>query len=363
MKRWAFFSLAAIIAVFCLAQSAQAITVGTVPADQIDEAMNNPSGNQDLTLSLSDIAANGSVTSLGTSVISDGSAIHIGNVIYMTNSIGFQKQTVGSATATTIRKGGTFELKERQNNTMVVSNSAKGGKGSFVYNGATKKLTNFSPTVRAITAASLVKGGSALAMIAKNGQGKQKIFLSRASLAKVVEYPLPKYATSCAGIVLSPNTKMAFVGCAFNVPGKPKGQHGYALLAISKGKISEKRTVSNQTVQYAAWLSNTHLITIQAGEDGTSTFLDNTVSANKIASSKTLGSAYFTVINDRSVLAMPFQVIRATADAFWYSYIYFNTDEALTIPDGIFLGLYDRALSADSVLLNDYTFTYFTDMQ
>ena len=45
-----------------------------------------------------------------------------------------------------------------------------------------------------------------------------RLFLSGASLTKIVEHPLPKYATSCAGIVLSPNKKTAFVGCTFNVP-------------------------------------------------------------------------------------------------------------------------------------------------
>lgn len=362
MKRTLILGVAIALGVFGLTHSVQAITVGTVPTDQIEKAVNNPSGNQDLTISLADIVADGTITDLGTTVTSDGSALHIGNTIYITNAKGFQKQTVGATTATTIRSGSTLELKDRQDKTIVVSNSAKGGKGSFVYNSETEKVTHFSPTVRAIKAASLVKSGTFLAMIAKNGEGKQKLFLSGASLTKVAEHPLPKYATSCAGIVLSPNKKTAFVGCTFNVPGKAKGQHGYALLTIANGKITEKRTVNTQTVQYAAWLSNTRLITIQVTTDGMSTVYYNTVSGNKILTATPIGSAYYTDINSQTVLAMPFQIIRAASDTFWYSYMYFAVDD-LSKPAGTFLGLYDIALSADSLLLNDFTFAYFTDMQ
>lgn len=362
MKRTLLLGVATALGVFGIAHSVQAMTIGTVPTDQIEKAVNNPSGDQDFTISLTDIAADGTMTDLGTTVASDGSALHIGSTIYITNAKGFQKQTVGATTATTIRSGSTLELKERQDKTIVVSNSAKGGKGSFVYNSEKGKVTHFSPTIREIKAASLVKNGTFLAMIAKNGAGKQKLFLSGASLTKLVEHPLPKYATSCAGIVLSPNKKTAFVGCSFNVPGKAKGQHGYALLAIANGKITEKRTVDKQTVQYAAWLSNTHLITIQVATDGMSTVSHSTVSGNKILTTTPIGSAYYTDINDQTVLAMPFQIIRAAADKFWYSYMYFDVDD-LTKPAGTFLGLYDIALSADSLLLDDSTFTYFTDMQ
>lgn len=362
MKKRAFSSIAIVIASFLLVQNAYAITVGTVPAGEIGKAINNASANQDLSLSLTDIKADGTKTDLATTVTTDGSAIHSGNAIYVTNSKGFQKQTVGTSTVTTIRSGATFELKERQGTTLVVSNTKKSGKGSFVYTTGTDKITNFSPTVRAITAASLVKDGTFLAMIAKNGDGKQKLFLSGASLAKLKEYPLPKYATSCAGLVLSPNKKMVFAGCAFNVPGKPKGQRGYALLAVKNGKLSEKRTVNNKTVQYAAWLSNTQLITIQSDTSSWFTFTSNTVSANTITGTKTIGSTYYPEINGSTVIAVPFQVIRASAEKFWYAYMYFAIDNT-SVPAGTFLGIYDSAANKDSLLLNDFTFSYFVDMQ
>lgn len=363
MKRTQLFIvITAVLAFVSIGHTVRAITVAAIPTDQIGNAVNNATTKEDLTAPLFDLAANGTLTDLATTATSDGSAIHIGDVIYVTNSQGFQKQTVGASTATTIRSGSALEMKDRMNNKIIVSNSKKSGKGSFVYTATTGAIKNFSPTVREIKAASFAEDGTALAMIAKNGEGKQKVFLSGASLMKVVEHPLPKYATSCSGIVLSPNKKMVFVGCTFNVPNKTKGQRGYAMLAIGKsGKITEKRSVKNQTIQYASWLSDTHLVTVESVSGGYNTFYDNTVGANTIASTKSIGGAYTTEINSQSVFAIPFQVIRNSSTKFWYSYLYVNLSDASLM--GTFLGLYDIAASVDSLLLNDGTFTYFTDMQ
>lgn len=355
-------AIAGALAFFGTSRSVFAITYGTVPSDQVSRAVNNASGNQDLTISLFDVAAGGTVTDLATTVTTDGSAVHVGNALYFTNSTGLYKQLVGATTATTIRSGANFVLKERQNNTLVVSNKATTGKGSFVYNVETGTMKYFSSMVREIKAASLVKGGAAVALLAKNGNGKQKIFLSGGLLANVDEYPLPKYATSCAGIVLSPNKKMLFVGCAYNVPGKTKGRRGYSLLAVdANGTMTEKRTMNDQTVGYATWLSNTRLITIASSTGGYSTLYDNTVGANRIASTATIGSAFTTVIGAHSVLAVPFQIIRNSSTAFWYSYLWIDVNDTTAM--GTFLGVYDVAAPSDQVLLNDATFTYYTDMQ
>ena len=279
----------------------------------------------------------------------------IGTTYYFTNANGLQKQEAASAVTTTVKKGTKLSTAAKQGSIMAISNAAKNGT-SFIYDGAKHKALAFSMSVGTIASASFAKNGSVVALIAKSGSGKSKIFLSQGTVNSLKEFALPKYATTCGVVTLSTDAKQLFVACKFNVPNKPKGQFGFVVMPVSGGKLgNEQRTVDNKEVNSAQWLSASKLITIENDANQNGTLTERVATNGKVLSSLVIGQDLQMTLAGEDAIATPWEIV-ASADknTLYYSFsVYTLTD---TPSYATFIGKYDTSSNVDAILLNDGTY-------
>jgi hypothetical protein len=326
--------------------SAHAVLVGTLDS----ENMNNLLTEKDASVSL--LQANPSeLVDLGVRITTDGNdVLKKKDTYYFTSSAGFQSFIKGDIQTATLKRG-TLRAVTHDGTTIVISKKkTKTQKaGSFLFDAATETYRTFSPTIGEIIDASMIKGGKGIAMIAKNGEGKQKLFVATSNVAKPKEYPLPQYATSCTTVSFSPDAKYLHVGCTFNIPKQPKGQKGSVLVTIGKGAMKpQRRTVENVTLVQTRWLSATKLVTLEQATTNTHMYA-NTVSGGRVTSKQSFGSMTLTTFNGAAAYRIPAVLARHSDTAVFTNFFFATVNEAGAVSFvGSAIGYYNIVTSAET---------------
>ena len=216
-------------------------------------------------------------------------------------------------------------------------------------------MTKFTPAIKAIAAAEATANKATMVMIAKNGQGKQKLFVSTSSISKVKEFPLPTRAKSCDGISIAPLGKTVIVGCTFTVAGKKTTQDGYAIYTRSGDDLKlVTRTVNDDSLGGIVWLDDQKVIALGDMHAGTIDVRKWVIAKGKITSNTQLVTSGTSGADAQAISYAPFQILKWTNSKFYYDVLYVyaaNTDTYLTLIDS-----YDLSTGLSSVVADNSNF-------
>lgn len=333
---------------------AHAAIVGVVPSNQVADFFNGKSNSYAI-YSLKE----STVTDIQTSVAqtNGGNVWQVGQKLYYNNTDGLYAQNVGTSTTTKVLTQKSLEGVLMLGKNWLISNSGKtdGGK-SFFYNVTDKKLTKFTPTVKKIAAADNTSDKKTIVMIAKNGEGKQRLFLSTTSISKLREFPLPTKAKSCDGISIAPLGKTVIVGCAFTVTGSKTAKDGYAIYTRSGNDLKlVTRTVEDDSIVDLIWLDDQRVVIIDSASTGSIDIRKWTIAKGKITENEKLSSGGTTTDTDGQAISYaPFQLLRWTNNKFYYNTLYVraaDTETYLTL-----IGAYDISAGAATVISDNNDF-------
>lgn len=291
-------------------------------------------------------------TTLETTVgISTTSVVKYGSQLIFTDTTGLRKQAVGSSTMTTLKAGANFAQIVGEGATVVVSSPA----GSFTYDLKRGKASSFKPKVKSIASADLAQGGRVLAMIAKNSQGKSRLFLSQGNPSTVKEFPLPTGGSSCAEISLSPSGALAAVQCIFN------GKTGIAIINLNGQTVgaTTKKTLPTFSPTTSEWLSESLLVVGGlAVPTAAEQYRAYTVKSGKVTQTTTLTIDNTARIPAGATISAPAQLLRISKTKFYYSFLSLGPSQVDPNNSAVsaVIGMYDTATDAHTVLVNDGMF-------
>lgn len=276
---------ALVIALFVAPLQTQAILVGSFSLKDI-----NSDSDKDLWAYIWSVGYDkkkdkATATSLSTRIFFSGAILRSGNALYYTNRHGIQKHVIGQPLPTLVYRGASLNAANHFRSTFIIQQNKVGARpeGSFLYNVATRKKTVLTPAVVEITATSFSRDGKLLAVLGKNKARKQKLFLSGSSLANLIEFDLPRYATSCSEVSVSPLGTAVHVGCTFDEPKKPKGRDGSVFFRYASNKLgSAQRSVQDVTLGHSRWLSESRLLTVETTSEGETTVSKLTIVGGKV---------------------------------------------------------------------------------
>ena len=338
---------------FAFAPVARAATIGVVPSAQALDMMAGKENSYDL------YALQGvTLTNLNTNIPkTNGSQVWlIGQTVYYNDADGLYSQPIGSSTPKKIRAQKSLSGELMLGKKWLISNKAKtAGSQSFFFNVQTKQVTKFTPAVKAIAAADATSDKLTLVMVAKNGQGKQKLFLSTTSIHKVREFPLPSKAKSCDGITIAPTGKTVIVGCTFTVSGSTTSKDGYAIYTRSGNDLKlVTKTVDNTSIGGLIWPDDQHAIVLADMASGAIDVHKWGIAKGKITSNKSLFSSGRSDSGGQSIVYAPFQLLRWTKNKFYYNIMFVyssNTDVYFSL-----IGSYDLSTGENVVVANNSNF-------
>lgn len=334
-------ALAAALVIGAIALPVRAALIGETDLDNLTKAMNS----QDATVSLSGLSGT-TLSDLATAIVTNSGMTAQTGSIYFANSGGFFKQTVGSTTPTTIKPGAKLKLVAARGNMLVVSNASG---GSFLYNAAKGTTKYFKPRLKEIQSASLSLDEKHLALIAKNANGKQRLFIAQGSRQNLLELALPPDAKSCSVISLSPNGKTIYVGCTFK-----NKKFGYTVGTIGNGAITPgTRKIDNNQLLEATWLTNSKLVIMTQSSAANVSIKEVIVSKGKVLNAKVIGSSFLV---DANTVAVPMSILRSSTDSILYNLIMAAASDGT--PVGSALGSYNTKTSVDQLLYNGTRFLF-----
>lgn len=312
--------------------------------------------------------AKNAVSNLQTSLkMWNGYVLQRGSTIYFTDSTGIRKQAIG-ASSSSLLKGGKEYIAVRHTSDKLIVQKAKTSQqkaGSFVYSVKTGSVKAFQPTLGTLTSSDITSDEKRIAILSKNAEGKEKIFLSEdEALTKLKGNKLPRYATSCSFVSISPSGAYLQVGCTFDEPNKTKGRKGWVLLGRkSDNTLSElQRSVTNTTLIISRWLSETRLVSV--AENGTTKIaqlVESILNNGRVVAKTTLATGSATTIDDGVVTAGPLLVTKISATEFLSN----TLTASLSLSTGIsFTGAityYNRSAKTSSTVVDDGKFWVLID--
>ena len=349
IKSTAFFTT---LGAFFVALPAQAALLGSLDTSNLSDLSTaeptnmhtlNPSG----------------VTSLNTSIVDNGTVVvKRNNFFYFTDSKGLRRQKQGSTTPKTVRSGSKFSLITKQNDMLVVSNSAIKGKsaGSFLYDLTPGTVQRFQPVVGQIINADLARSGRTVAMIAKNAAGKNKVWLSQDSTARLREFSLPTGAKQCTDIALSPHGKTLSMVCNF------KSGNGIVVTMINQQTIGKfYRSLRTDFSPLAIdWLTNSTLVASGYGPRTPNRALNPAYRRYTIANGRVKTSAALAIDDSAyapagTTIVSPNQIQHYSNTQFFYDYTYLGTQpsDATKLLFGSVIGYFDLGRNTNTVVVND----------
>jgi hypothetical protein len=336
---------------FVFTPAARAAIIGTVPSVQVEDAMAGKGNSYDL-FSLNGTAFTDLKTNIGQT---NGSGVwKINSTVYYNSTDGLYSQTIGQNTAKIIKTQKSLEGELFLGKNWLVSNKGKAESGqSFFFNVQTKKVTKFTPAVKTIAMADATADKLTVAMIAKNGQGKQKLFVSTTSINKVREYPLPTHAKSCDGLAIAPKGKTVIVGCTYTVSGK--SQDGFAIYTRNGNDLKlVTNSYKNNSIIGLAWLDDQKVIALIDMSSGAIEVHAWTVAKGKITKDDKLFSNGTSEASGQTFNYSPFQLLRWTSTKFYYNMLYVFTADTSTYYT--FIGSYDLSTGESNVVVNNANF-------
>jgi hypothetical protein len=304
-------------------RAAHAVLVGTADVSSLF----TPEGLATLlqgnaTMALGDISKT-TYTDLKTSLAPYGEVVRWKSKLYYANSKGIQRQEIGAATSTLLKGGSMLNVVAHAGSTLVVERQAIESQkaGSFFYSLSDRKSSTFSPAIGDIISADFSDDGSIMMMIAKNSAGKQKLYVSKNKSQKLKEYSLPKYATECSFLTLSPKGARVHLGCLFSIPNNTPNQYGSVLLTFRNDAFgAAKRWVSNVLLVASTWLSESRLVTIEADYTTQAITLNSVSISGTTVKKKTTLLTGTTSLTDTELIAdTPASLVRDSASTFFYT--------------------------------------------
>lgn len=343
-----------IILGLALAFPAQAALLGSADGSDISSATS--------TLPVGVYTINqGAPTSLNTTLTGTTTSLvrRYSNKFYFTSAAGLQRQAGGGTTSTTVRSGKNLNLIASRGDLLVVGSP----KMSFVYDLKQGKATAFKPTVGAVASADLSGDGKVLVVIAKNAKGKSKLFLSQGNAATVKEFSLPKGASSCTEVSVSPAGTLAALQCVFdttvavvivNVNGQTVG-------------AMNKKTIATFSPVTADWLNGTNLLVGGLSLNPVTLLKEEyrsyAVKGGKVVSTEKLAIDNSALIPAGATLSTPAQILRLPKSKFYYAYLSLavSTVDPTHSALSTVVGLYDLATDTNTVLVNDGRYNTLTE--